>query len=470
MNRIAPYWPVLLIGLVPLTFPLQQLSAGRIPIPLVLLAMAAVVGVVTVHQLSRRRPIAARSPLLLALSLVLVSALLSTLVSADPIASIRLDGDYALGLSLVGAIALVVRTGAAARVLIAVICLVGAGVCAQGLLTAAPPEAHYGGSLVENRASGVFVQPNELGAFAALIVVLSVALLLSAGRRDPVRLLAAAALFASGAALVITLSRGAWLGLVLGLAVLLVLAPTIRRRFLAAIGVLAGVSSIAAFVPAAQSTMSIVVDRAASFVDGSRNPYDDRPQIWGEGLRQLAQHPLLGAGPGGYPVLATRTPSTVAFIGPQHAHNLLLTVAAEQGLVGVLALFGAVAVAVVAVGRAIGRLADRPDASGERVLLAGVAGALAVTLGQGLLDYPWRNAVLATMVWLLLGLLVALVAPRPVGEPARIGRPRRAPGGDGRSAARPVEPVVVAICDPRERFVGRVVTDPFAAVRSSHDR
>jgi len=249
VNRIAPHWPVFVVGLVPLTFPLQQLWVGHLPVPLVLLAIVVAVGVVTAHQLARRRPVLARSPLLLALGLVLTSALLSTLVSADPIASIRLDGDYLLGLGLVGAIAVVVRTAAAARVLIGILCLVGAGVCTQGLLTAAPPEAHYGGSLVENRASGVFVQPNELGAYAALIVVLSLALLFSAGRRDPVRLLAVASLAASLGALVITLSRGAWLGLVLGLAVLLLLAPSIRRRFLAAIGLLAGLTIGAAFVP-----------------------------------------------------------------------------------------------------------------------------------------------------------------------------------------------------------------------------
>jgi hypothetical protein len=50
--------------------------------------------------------------------------------------------------------------------------------------------------------------------------------------------------------------------------------------------------------------------------------------------------------------------------------------------------------------------------TGERELLAGTAAALAVVLGQGLLDYPLRNPVLATMVWLLVGLLAAAVSGR----------------------------------------------------------
>jgi hypothetical protein len=49
---------------------------------------------------------------------------------------------------------------------------------------------------------------------------------------------------------------------------------------------------------------------------------------------------------------------------------------------------------------------------GDHELLAGAVTALAVVLGQRLLDYPLRNPVIATTVWLLVGLLAATVSRR----------------------------------------------------------
>jgi hypothetical protein len=88
---------------------------------------------------------------------------------------------------------------------------------------------------------------------------------------------------------------------------------------------------------------------------------------------------------------------------------------AEQGVLGLVALGIAVSVAVLAVVRTLRWHHARPAAgrgTGERELLAGTAAALAVVLGQGLLDYPLRNPVLATTVWLLVGLLAAAVSGR----------------------------------------------------------
>ena len=451
MSPAVVRWEVLVICLVPLSFPLAQLSKANLAVPVLPLAtLTAIVGV-GLQRLARRLPIVARSPLMLALGVLVTSSLVSTLVAADPGAAVRLDGGYLLGLGLAGATVLAATDRRAARLLIGFVCLIGTVVCAQGILTAAPLKVHYGGTLVENRASGLFVQPNELGAFAALIVILSTALLLSPGRYRQRRLFAGASLAISVAAVMITLSRGAWLGLALGLTVLLVLAPSTRRAVLATLGALVGLCLSVRLLLPQQSLVSILADRAASFVDGQRNPYDDRPQIWGEAVRQVVERPWLGSGPGGYPFLASRSPSSVSWVGPDHAHNLFLTVAAEQGVLGVLALAAAVVVAVVGIARRARRsrtgATGGPDAANralddEHVLLAGVAGALAVVLGQGLLDYPLRNAVLAMLVWLLLGLLAALLAAPPGGAAPtsrRLGGVRRSRPAAHRRASRRVD-------------------------------
>ncbi len=403
VSRRVP-WPAVAVSLVPLSFPVEQLE---LPTPVRIVYLAAIIAVVVVGwDRLRHAAMSRRLSPLRPFALFVVSALLSTAGAADPVAALRLVGTYGLGLTLAAATAVVGADRRSAHLIFNAVCLVGGGICVQASVTASSLTPHYGAAVVDNRATGIFGQPNELGAFAALVVVMCVAGLFAA-RTHWTRLAIAASLAAGLAAVAETLSRGAWVGLLLGLIVLPAVAPGIRRGFLAALGVLAVGVGIAASLWPGQPLLGIVLDRAASIVDGDRNPYDFRPQIWTEALRQLEGHPWLGVGPGGYPLLAARSPSQVTTAAPEHAHSLLLTVAAEQGLVGVTLLAIAVTVAVRAVVSARRQL-SRPD---DRILLGGIAGGLAVVLGQGLLDYTLRNAVLATVVWLLLGLLVALSGP-----------------------------------------------------------
>jgi putative inorganic carbon (hco3(-)) transporter len=414
-----PPWELAAICIVPLSFPIEQLNLIKSPIPVIYLAIMASVGLVTFLRLGTGHPLAGRlprfSPLLVGLGCVVLSALVSSLTAVDPAVSARLDVAYLLGLGLCVATAFACTDGRSVRLVVGCVCLVGMGICAQGVITATSLEPHYGGALVENRATGIFGQPNELGAFAVLIVMLSVTLLLSSDRSPALRIVAAASGLAGICAAAITLSRGAWLGLALGFVVLLVLVPRTRRPLLAAVGIAAAVLTALTIGWPAQPLVSILVERAASVVDGQTNPYDFRPEIWAEALRQIDSHPWLGVGPGGYHTLAERSPSQVALVAPEHAHSLLVTLAAEQGIVGLAVFCLAVVAAARALMRSMGRdgaRRSRPDVASDQNLFAGVVAALAVVLGQGLIDYPLRNQVLATLVWLLAGLLASLEVHR----------------------------------------------------------
>lgn len=418
-------WPVLALCVVPLSFPVEQLDLPGLPVRVVQVASLGAVGLVAIHQRIGRQPLLPRSPLLFAAGLVVFSALVSTVVAVDPLAALRLDAGYLVGLALAGAIAVGCPQAGAVRLLIGCTCAVGTFICAAGLTTANDLRSHYGASVVDNRATGFFGQPNELGAFAAVMVVLGLGLVFSSRRRQA-RLLAVLSVLVSTAALVVSLSRGSWLGLGLGLVILVILAPALGRPLARGLLVLSGAVAVAAATLPSSPLLSIVVDRAASLVDGRRNPYDDRPAIWREALRQITQRAALGSGPGGYPVLALRSPSRVTTVAPNHAHDLALTVLAEQGVVGIGALAIAVTVAVFAVARTVRSHRDRPAAwrwNGERELLAGTAAALAVVLGQGVLDYPLRNPVLATVVWLLIGSLAAMVRDGRRPERERTDQP-----------------------------------------------
>jgi O-antigen ligase len=433
---LAQREPAVAICLVPLSLPVGQLAVPGVPLPVIRLATLAAAGLCGLCWLRSLgvapgrpgRPAGPPSALLLAAGVAVLAALVSTLAAVDPVAAVRLDLGYLFGLGLAAAVLATCRQPQALRLVGLAVCAGGAATCAAALATAPAPEEHYGGSLVQNRATGMFGQPNELGSFAAAVAVLALAVLLSLPRRHPLRLLAGAAAGLGFLALAASLSRGAWIGSGLGLLALLALVrPAVRRRVLGTLG--AGTLVLLAVAAAAPAgpVLPVLADRAASLVTGQRNPYDDRPAIWQEAVRQLAARPLLGGGPGGYPVLARRDGRELAGTRPDHAHSLALTVGAEQGLLGLAAVTAAVAVGAVGAVRAARRYRQRGGAGGGGGG-GGAAGppappprppapaaALCTVLGQGLVDYPVRNPVLETLGWLLVGLLAAATAVRGPG-------------------------------------------------------
>jgi O-antigen ligase len=370
------------------------------------------------------------------------------------------------------------------------VCAGGGAACAAALATARPPEEHYGGSLVQNRATGMFGQPNELGSLAAAVAVLALAVLLALPRRHPLRLLAGAAAAVGYLALAASLSRGGWIGAAIGFVVLLaLLPPRPRRRVLAGLAAVAGAVLLAAVVlpgvsgRPAGSALSVVGDRAVSLVSGEQNPYDDRPAIYREALRQWARRPQLGSGPGGYPVLARSGSGQLGLTGPEHAHSLALTIGAEQGLLGLAALGLAAGVGVVGAIRAARRFShDDGGGAGEQVLLAGAAAVLSTVLGQGLVDFPLRNPVVESVTWLAVGLLAAacrlpvrvdgagrVSTGAPVLSPAaeRVVVPAVVPSPTVEPAAEPVPVVVSAVPVPVPVRVVPVVLALFTLVSAA---
>jgi O-antigen ligase len=162
---------------------------------------------------------------------------------------------------------------------------------------------------------------------------------------------------------------------------------------------------IGSFAPSSPE-VQIVSQRARSIV-GERNPYDDRPNIWAEGRRETLDDPWTGQGPGSFPIVAARSGSQTVTFYPEHAHNLLLTFAAEIGLPGVVFALGF----VVAVGSKVRTALRRARAAGrhrDAALVACLAAAMVAILAQGLIDYSLRSAVIFTTVTGVLGALLAM--------------------------------------------------------------
>ena len=112
--------------------------------------------------------------------------------------------------------------------LVVALLVAGAVSSVWALAASGPTESFYGGGVVTGRAVGVFSQPNELGLFSAVLLVLALgAWLGSASPRLRATGMVAAGLLV--AALGASLSRGAWFGALAGVVALAALSRKTAR-------------------------------------------------------------------------------------------------------------------------------------------------------------------------------------------------------------------------------------------------
>jgi len=134
---------------------------------------------------------------------------------------------------------------------------------------------------------------------------------------------------------------------------------------------------------------------------------DVRPVIWKATLEMIAARPILGHGLGTYVVAYPRYRLPSYFLRPKatnvtdHAHNELLEIAAEQGLIGLAATLWLWTTAVWCGFRACRRLDG-----GERRCLWGIYGAMLLLMLHGLVDVDLRYLPNQGLLWLLMGLVV----------------------------------------------------------------
>jgi putative inorganic carbon (HCO3(-)) transporter len=144
--------------------------------------------------------------------------------------------------------------------------------------------------------------PNLLGGF--LLPVLPIALVAAVRWRHPARRLFALASFVLGlVALVLTYSRGAWMGMVASLAVLALLLvlrairswPPLWRRLLPLGLLLGGALALTILVTQVEALQVRVLSLLAGREDSSNN---FRMNVWTSALEMIQDRPWLGIGPG----------------------------------------------------------------------------------------------------------------------------------------------------------------------------
>ncbi|HEY2955102.1 MAG TPA: O-antigen ligase family protein [Candidatus Eisenbacteria bacterium] len=264
--------------------------------------------------------------------------------------------------------------------------------------------------------------------------------LLARGRRW--RVGALAALVLAGAALAVTYTRSAWLGLAVAGAVILGVA---RPRWLPALGI-----AIAVVVAAAPG---VYRQRLLSVFDPHNEWNRERTYMWQAGARMFRDHPLTGVGLQDLHALYDRYRPPEAAEPAGHLHSVPIQIAATMGLAGLIAFALLYASLFRAAARGL-RPAVRAGglAAGLRL---GVTAGLAGFLAAGLFEWNFGDEELLYPLYLLTGLAWAArqwepagagPSPAPTGRRSRPGGPRVALVHDWLTGMRGGERVLERLC------------------------
>ena len=213
------------------------------------------------------------------------------------------------------------------------------------------------------RAYGTFEQPNPYAGYLALIVPVALAVAVNSQQSTVnsktvhrpkglftdywLLITAVVALTAMSAAILMSWSRGAWLGVAAG-AIIAIIVQSRRAFVLSNVAALALITvaflgSLNLIPPAIAERFSGIGDYFGVFdvrgvkVDDTNFALVERMAHWQAAAEMFARHPLIGVGIGNYAVAYPdyALPRWSDPLG--HAHNYYLNVAAETGAIGLLA-------------------------------------------------------------------------------------------------------------------------------------
>jgi len=265
----------------------------------------------------------------------------------------------------------------------------------QFLLQVGPAEFVLFGRFM--RAYGTFEQPNPYGGYLGLTLPLAIGLLAAAvlgfgqwprGRRLAVLAFAGVGAALMLAALVMSWSRGAWLGFAAAVLAMGVALVARSGRGAVVVVVLVAVVVYALLAGGLASVPPSLVQRFSDFipylgmldvrgveVTDANFAVLERMAHWQSAVAMWTDHPWFGVGIGNYEPIYTRYALPLWSLPLGHAHNYYLNIAAEAGLVGLLAYLFFLGAALV-----VGWRAARREAGWEWGVALGVF-AVVVHLG-----------------------------------------------------------------------------------------
>lgn len=326
-------------------------------------------------------------PLLLASAVLLIPSLVSAALGDDPVRGLRFWVKLVLFYNI--ACLLVLFFVRERRRLLTLLGLIGVAITVNGVVAigqfAMVP-------FVGCRNSG-FLHYMVQGTLTS--VWIGLLFLLRPRLTGLYRRLGDVSLAVSVAALLINGTRGTYIST--GVLVLVLAIWLVKNRRTLARG-LACVAIVLALLTAASGQFVDRLESSARITDQSQN---ERLLVWTGALNMFADHPVLGVGYGNFgPVYLRDYISPVAKEQLGHAHNNLLQVLAEQGVVGAAAMVFVWLYLTVMAYR-------RYRATGSRYALI-IPVVLWGIMLHGMTEYTFWSSTTLRYMWLLLGLGYAL--------------------------------------------------------------
>ena len=222
--------------------------------------------------------------------------------------------------------------------------------------------------MIEQRLTGTFKMPNDLGAYLALSLPFVIGYFAAGFRRslqnlsakqgttDPglrfgvvwTPLILGITVVLMGANLVLTLTRAAWVSVTLAiifsvfyLLISMLTTPISRKQGLWALALM---SLVCCALLLNTNTRQALIDRVprhikTRFQTTITQPagfMSERPQWWRTSLQFIRQYPLTGIGPGRFRYAYQLNGPPEQYDTPYHAHNIYLHIAAEHGIPSLL--------------------------------------------------------------------------------------------------------------------------------------
>lgn len=239
---------------------------------------------------------------------------------------------------------------------------------------------------IKMRVYSTLENPNVYGEYLLLIIPFAVALFWTEkGWKKKLILLLSIGI--TGLALVLTFSRGCWLGIIFAIAIL---ALIINRRFIF-LGII--LLLLLPFVLPAT-----ILDRFMSIGDMADTSTSYRVYIWMGTLAMLRDYWLSGVGMGItsfntiYPLYSYNN------IKAPHSHNLYLQIIVEYGIGGFIVMAGVV--------YNYFKMVIISMKAKKNILLGGLMSGMLGFLLQSMTDHTWYNYRVVLLFWVLIGLTI----------------------------------------------------------------
>ena len=242
------------------------------------------------------------------------------------------------------------------------------------------------------RVYSTFQNPNVLGEYLLFLIPLTFAMVLIS-KKIFHKIIFGGIFFCSLMTIILTYSRGCWIGLIIGIIFFLAM---LYNKILVA-GIFASPFSILVLPQS-------IINRFASIGNMNDSSTSYRVSIWNSTYSMLKTHWISGVGIGAEAYARTTVPFSHSGVFAQHAHNSYLHIFSETGLFGILTFSVLVFWILRQLFLAYKNSADKPI----KIIAVSIISGLIGLLIQGFFDNTFYNYRMYLIFFIMLALSSAI--------------------------------------------------------------